>query len=212
MKNFKIQTLKVNAIFLLCFTLLATTYSCKEKESNNEDHDYEQNDEQARKEMITHIISIDEATEMYHLYDKQRINVTRGYLQKKYGSKFNDTRTVWLDINTVKEYIKYVEEESKKAGITPTGFQFYFSVYPNTTRGDKKSHQTFFIAPTLKNGTKQSGYTLLNNKKVLLNNYFKKSLNTLNSNMQKGSFIATTVQEDGLLLNRNVPSPPGDNN
>ena len=213
MKNFNIKTLKLNAIFLICLALFTTTFSCKEKAENKPDSDYEQDNYEARNEMKTHIISINDATEMYQLYDKQRINITKSYLQKKYGPKFNDTRTVWFDISTIKEYIKYVEERSAKAGVKVEGLEFYFGVYPNKTSNDQSNHQTFFIAPTTKNVDKQSGYTLINNKKVLLNGRLAEALDSLNmNNTQKASFFATTLQEDSLLLNHGGGTPPGNNN
>ena len=214
MKNFNIKSLKFNAIFLICLALLTTTFSCKEKAENKPDSDYEQQNDEARKEMKTHLILLDNAAEMYRLYDKQRLNITKSYLQKRFGANFNDTRTVWFDISTIKEYIKYVEERSAKAGVKVEGLEFYFAVKPSNIKSDERGHQTFFIAPTTNDKNKQSGYTLINNKKVLLNGHFSQTLDSLNMNTQKASFFTTitTLQEDGLLLNRGTANPPGNNN
>jgi hypothetical protein len=212
MKTIRIKFTKINAFFLVSFVLLVLATSCKEKLHTPPD---EGNNEQARAEMLNHIIPLKEAAVMYREYGTQRIKLAKDSLRKKYGPNFNDTRTVWLDLTTVKEYIKYVEERSKTAGVAPTGLEFYFAVYPKGSRGKQSDHQTFFIAPTEKNGARQSGYTLVNGKKVLLNTVLNKSTDLSTSGTtQKGGFFSSTMlqDDDGLLLNRTDLSPPGGNN
>ncbi|MCA9749242.1 MAG: hypothetical protein KC414_09050, partial [Romboutsia sp.] len=138
--------------------------------------------------------------------------ILKDTLKKKYGDDFNDTRTVWLDMKTIKAYLKYLEENAGEA----EGLQFYFSVDPDN-KGKQSNHQTFFIAPTIKNvvdgDTIQSGFTVENGKRIFLYEAFKKDMEMNHQNMQKASFFSLMQDDDeGLLLNRGELGPPYGNN
>jgi hypothetical protein len=165
-----------------------------------------------------HIIPLQEAVGMYKEYSKDRIKILKDTLKKKYKNKdFEDTRTVWLDIKTMKAYLKYVEDESNRAGITVEGLEFYFGVNSDKESGKKKNHQTFFIAPTTNKDNTQSGYTLIGEgdkeKVIFLKDVLNNGRNQTqqSSTVGKASFFTTTtlVNKDGLLLNDFENSPPG---
>jgi len=159
-----------------------------------------------------HIIPLKEAVNMYKKYSKDRVKILKDTLKKKYGKDFNDTRSVWFDIQTIKAYIKYIEEESSDV----EGLQFYFSVNNDKVNGKKKNHQTFFVAPTKENvingDTIQSGYTLENGNIVFLYEAFKKYSNSTDQNIEKASFFTLVQDDKGLLLNDGDDNPPGNNN
>ncbi|WP_299765758.1 hypothetical protein [uncultured Dokdonia sp.] len=56
----------------------------------------------------------------------------------------HDTCEFKLDISELREYLDYVEEESKKQGITNPGLRLYFGAYD----ASKSNKTTFFLAPT----------------------------------------------------------------
>jgi hypothetical protein len=155
-----------------------------------------------------HIIPLKKAVKMYDKYSKDRAKILKDTLKKKYGNDFNDTRNVWIDIKTIKAYLKYIEQESKDS---IEGLGFYFSVDLDNT-GAKKNHQTFFIAPTQKNGDKQSGFTIVDGKTKFLYEAFKENTGETGQNVQKASFFSMMQGDSGLLLNKNSDSPPGGNN
>ena len=209
MKNFKNQLSKTSIIFSIFFVVTISLSSCI-KEGRTEGN---RSDERNRTEMLKHIIPVSDAVEMYGLYKKERLDITKNYLQQQYGQDFKDTKTVWLDINNLKEYIRYVEEKSREVGVKPTGLQFYFSVYPSRIEDNKRNHQTFFIAPTKRNGKIQSGYTLENvgGKETAV--YFNELIKKGTSSVERASFFATAMQgNNSLFYNRNVPNPPGNDN
>lgn len=158
-----------------------------------------------------HIIPLKEAVKMYDKYTKERVKILKDTLKKKYGDDFSDSRTVWLDIKTMKAYLKYLEESASEA----EGLQFYFSVDPGD-KGKQSNHQSFFIAPTIKNvmegDTIQSGYTLENGKRIFLYEAFKESLERSEVNIQKAAFFTSAQDNGGLILNDMQGSPPGGNN
>lgn len=204
---------KITFIIFVSFLFLTIIlYNSCDKPRSEKDN-ISQRDIDLMKE--NHIISLNEAVSMYKKYSKDRANILKDTLKKKYGRDFQDTKMVWLDIKTIKAYLKYIEDESEKADINPEGLQFYFAVNSDKETGKKKNHQTFFVAPTVKNlmngDSIQSGFTLKNGKQLFLYEAFKKNANSTNQNVQKANFFSL-AQEDGLLLNRNDNSPPGTNN
>ena len=211
MKNFKFLNLKFNLILLLFLSVSILSISCDDKKPHEEDVE-------PTKEMLAHIIKTEKAINMYQNYEKQRLNILKDTLRTIYKEgNFNDTRRVWFDLKTLKNYIAYVEKRSAENKINPEGLQFYFSVYSNE-ESEQKNHQTFFIAPTTKNEGVQSGYTLetidektqpLFLKSILKSGSYNPSKN---QQMEKASFfsIATILEEGGLLYNRGTTSPPAD--
>lgn len=210
-KNFNFKSSKVSTVFLLCSLLLFVFTSCQESER------YFEVDEKARTEMITHIIPLKDAVDSYKDYGKNRVKILKDTLKIKYGKDFNDTRIVSIDIETMKQYILYVEEKSKELEVEPKGLQFYFGVYSEKDEkaGKKKNHQTFFIAPSTSNSDFQKGYTfetkdgkkqIIYLKDVLKNEKYTPSQG---QKVEKASFFSQIQGEDeGLILNRNGLSPP----
>jgi hypothetical protein len=56
----------------------------------------------------------------------------------------HDTCEFTLSISEIREYLDYVESESKKMGISNPGVRLYFGAYDGT----KLDKTTFFLAPT----------------------------------------------------------------
>jgi len=128
-----------------------------------------------------HIIQSDFAKEIYHLYDQREELINEVVGQDGEDNPFRATRSLFYDINDLEHYIKYVKRKSRKAGVRPSGFRFYFALYPDNYIRDKEGkkdkryagRQTFFIAPTKEvkdaNGNvEQLGYTLDNKFNVEL--------------------------------------------
>ncbi|MBJ2176009.1 hypothetical protein JBL43_17280 [Aureibaculum sp. A20] len=212
MKYFKLLKQKLKATITLFFAACMLLISCDEKKPHKVD-------EGASKDMLAHIIKPEKAVNMYQNYEKERIDILKDTLNTLYGNDFKDTRRVWFDLETLKNYIAYVEKKSAENKISPEGLQFYFSVYSDK-EGKQKNQQTFFIAPTTKNEGVQSGYTLelIDGKTQPL--YLKSILSNKNytpnqtQKVDKASFfsLAQDGDEHGLLFNDGDNSPPMDNN
>ena len=212
MKTSNYQISKISKLFLMYIVFTALIISCKEIKPNNQETSVEEN----YKIIHDNIIPLSDAEALYQNYYKMRINIEKDTLQKLYGNEFEDTRMVWFDLKTIKNYIEYVEKKSAENKITPEGLQFYFSVYPNDEKkyGNQRNHQTFFISPTTLNNDSQSGYTLNGGKVVFLKNVLNNNENQMQQNpkVEKASFFSTTLDhDDGLLLNRGGGTPPGGN-
>lgn len=196
MKNLKLLHLKIFSSVLILFSVVIFS-SCqsKQKEANS----INQDDINAMKD--AHLISLDSAVNMYHRYEELRLRFTKDSLTERYGADFKDTRNVWFNIKTIKAYIEHIEKNAGDA----EGLAFYFGVNSSNAR-QGKNHQSFFIAPTVKNGDHQSGFTIKDGKRVFLYKAFKEiELGSL----QKGGFFSLPPDDEGLLLNEGKDSPPG---
>ncbi len=204
MKIFNFKTTKLSMAFLSCTLFTFVFFSCQKPQK------YFEVDEKDRAEMVSQIIPLGDAVKAYKDYGKNRVKILKDTLKNKYGKDFNDSRTVWFDIETLKQYLIYVEEKSKEAGVDPKGIQFYFTVDSEKSEGNKKNHQNFFIAPT-KTSDLESGYTLDKNGKVILLKEMLKDIyeTSANQRTEKAGFFNIIQKSDGLLLNDGVPNPPG---
>ena len=157
------------------------------------------------------IIPLDTAVKIRNKYITDRIKPFKAELEKMYRDpSFEDTRNVWFDINVMEAYIRHVREKAKDV----EGLQFYFSV--GDAADSARNHQTFFIAPTKKNGGIQSGFTIIGKKTVFLNERFKDfELNIKQGKVEEAGFFSTTIalqEEEKLLANRGSGAPPHNNN
>lgn len=72
---------------------------------------------------------------------------TRGEVLKNHLGE-HDTCEFTLSISEIREYLDYVESESKDLGISNPGVRLYFGAYND----DKSDKTTFFLAPTVGEG------------------------------------------------------------
>lgn len=117
------------------------------------------------------LISPEFARKIFQEYNKREELINEVVGTDGVGERFMATRSLFYDIDELQNYIRYVKRMSQKAKVEPTGFNFYFALYPEDYEREDKLYakrQTFFIAPTLEKGKKQLGYTLDDNFNVVL--------------------------------------------
>jgi hypothetical protein len=205
MKIPKLKFQKITLLFigLITFTILIS--SC-EKTAHSDKDGITQEDINTMKKK--HLITLNEAVKMYKKYDKDRVKILKDTLKKKYkDAKFKDTRMVWFDIQDIKAYLAYLENNTSDA----EGLAFYFTV--NNEGSKQKNQQSFFIAPTVKKvvegETIQSGYTYYKGERVFLSEKYKNyGDSTQTKNVQKASFLNFVQNEDGYLFNSGRENPP----
>jgi hypothetical protein len=175
------------------------------------------------------IISIDEAKNGYDNYTQKRVNLIEAAEEpSKDGTKFVASRYGEYDIETVKTYIAYVEQEAKAAGVEIKTLRFYFSTYPDKeeySKNKKIKHprqNTFFILPTMKVDTLNLGFYIKNlgdgkKEAALIRDYpskLKKGMGYTKTTQKSyasllPSFNLNTFQGEGsLILNDSHMSPP----
>ncbi len=137
-------------------------------------------------EAPSQVIPIEQAKIAYDAYAKRRlpliqrfedsINLRRGYdtikQQKRQQNKntlntqtnqtvapFDVARYVYYDYGTIKQYMAYIEQEAKLAGVEISTLRFYFSNYPDETLFENSQdsilhprQNSLLISPTIKKG------------------------------------------------------------
>ncbi len=239
----KRQTNLIKKYLIIIFACILVT-SCKEGEQTNSSElaackkkieSYEKEIKELKEQLgdasdykqrrPDNIIQSDFAKEIYHLYDKREELINEIVGQDGDGNPFKATRSLFYDIDDLQKYISYVKRKSRKAKVKPSGFRFYFALYPDDYVRDEKNkkyakRQTFFVAPTLRKEidgkVMDLGYTLDNNFKVELLTekigldsrigkdgkvYQKAGLFNFNLNTQE-------VEENSLIADEVAGTPP----
>lgn len=91
-------------------------------------------------------ITLERAHDMYRAY-QARYDALTEFREGK-----EDARYGWHSIDFYKNYIAYLEKESKKAGIPVSGLRLYYVAYPEDEQSkDHAGYQTYIFVPTYYN-------------------------------------------------------------
>lgn len=213
MKNLK-QTVKAVFAFGLLSLLLI---SCNSKEAVPSNYYNEP----------ANIIPIQQAKEMYDEYTISKVPLLSN-IDPKNGREYNPTRYIEYDIEDLKHYIAYVENESAKANVEVLSLRIYLAAYPNAKKFksggviSKQNQETIFITPTAMNGDEEMAY-FTRSDKVGGKRYpvFTKGLGDElmrikgfgNRKFDKASLLLFTTQKDttddrSMTMNRGFVVPP----
>lgn len=115
-----------------------------------------------------HIISVERAQQMYDAYSERRVPIIQKYEDSlnPAGEQFTPTRYAEFDLETVKQYIAYVEEMAKKAQVDVKTFRFYLSTYPagdSYPNGDEVKfprRNSIFVVPTMAYDGQNVGFSV----------------------------------------------------
>lgn len=177
----------------------------------------------------SNIISLEDANSTYDNYTKHRINLITSYETQKRvpQEKFEPARFVDFDYEMIKDYIAYVDQEAKKAGVKKvTKLRMYFANYPNEKKfkdGKEVVHprqNSIFITPTLeKNGGNYSFYIGNDGKPELIIDWkaeIQKEVGLIRTKQQtqEASIVSNFFTNNAiysyqsLILNRGNNGPP----
>lgn len=114
------------------------------------------------------IISVERASEMYESYSSRRIPIIKKYEDSVVSATapFTPTRYAEYDLETIKQYIAYIEYQSKQAKVDVKTLRFYLSNYPNSDKfanGDKVRYprrNSFFVLPTMEHNGENVGFSV----------------------------------------------------
>ncbi|TGV01444.1 hypothetical protein [Flavivirga rizhaonensis] len=88
------------------------------------------------------IIDYDYAQKLEEEYKNTRGAIINKYLQ------IEDTREFWFDLEELKKYIAFVEQEADSLGYKRLGIRIYNGAYPNEKGFPDPGYSTVFIVPT----------------------------------------------------------------
>ena len=222
MKTVKRLLPQMVALLLVCTFYVSCEPKPKDKATDNPE---EEQEEPPIVERPDNIISLDEADVIYDNYSQHRVALIEPYENKKRSpeEKFEAARFVDFDYDTVKQYIAYVDQEAKKAGVKKvTKLRLYFANYPeDKTFPDKKEvvhprQNSIFMIPTLDSDGINYGFYIGPNGEASLIKDWKpengKGMGLLDEKPQKafaGFSLNSSLQGDGsLTLNFGHGGPP----
>ncbi len=113
------------------------------------------------------IISLEQADLIYNNYTEHRASIIESYetQQRAPSEQFEVARFVDFDYDVLKEYIAFVDQEAKNAGVQKvTKMRLYFANYPDLNEfpnGKKIVHKrqnSIFMLPTLEKGGVNYGF------------------------------------------------------
>ena len=126
------------------FTLFILFSSCEEKQEKKSEDEVGSTFEAPEQ-----IISLEEADSLFLNYQNRRIpHIAKEEAQyQENGKPFVPTQFISYDINVLKEYIGYIEQEAKKGGAKADSIRIYLGNYG--TRSNKYERKnTVFLLPT----------------------------------------------------------------
>jgi len=198
---------------LIAFAIALT--SCQERpEKEHQTEDVEEIVYEAPKQ----IISLEEADSLYINYKNRRIsNIVSFESENQEDDKpFIPTQFVSFDIEVLKKYIGYVEQEAKNGGTTADSLRIYFGNYGTKSKKYERKN-TVFILPTADvNGEYGGIFIDVDGKAKLVRNWVDEQRDQGFKGNQKSeasilpSFSIAPALQGGtsLTLNRGNGGPP----
>lgn len=152
--------------FLSLIALVTFFSSCQEEtRKKGEEREVEKITYEAPKQ----IISLEEADSLYENYKNRRIPTILEFEAENQEDEkpFVPTQFVSFDIETLKTYLGYVEQEAKKGGTTADSLRIYFGNYGNLNRRYPNKN-TVFLLPTAKVNGDYGGIFINGDGKAML--------------------------------------------
>lgn len=88
------------------------------------------------------LISSDQAKTLDQAYNERHRLISDSLVKREGG----DNRSAWYELNQVRNYLIYAENEAKELGYTMDGVRIYLGAHPN--ENGKAGYTTLFFVPT----------------------------------------------------------------
>lgn len=205
----KITSIKkfVLTTFLPVFILGACVEQKKETPVEDPSDEVEQ-------EMVTApkgIISLKQAKVLCENYEERRIgNIKRFEMAQNPEQDFVPTQFIDFDFETISNYVKYVEQEARKAKVSPDSLRIYLGNYGK--EGKQTNRNTVFMLPTtVINGESGGFFINANGEAELIRSYWPHTQDGGNQKSKASffpSFSPNLFQDGSLILNDGNSAPP----
>ncbi len=204
-----------NTYNFLSMIVLVILFSACQEEPKKEIR--EEADKEIVFEVPKQIISLEEADSLFVNYKKRRIpTIIASESETQDGKPFIPTEFVSFDIEVLKNYIGYVEQEAKNGGTKADSIRVYFGNYGNRSKKYNKKNTVFLLPTASVDGDYGGIYLDANGKAKLVRNWVNEQLNGTPKSQQKAeasilpSFLPSPKVQGGtsLALNRGNGGPP----
>jgi len=177
----------INKLFLPLVGILLVSTSCQ-------DQSKKENQETPAEEIVykvpEQIISLAEADSLFVNYkDRRASNIMK--MEAEYqetGKPFVPTEFVTFDIEVLKKYIGYVEQEAKNGGVKADSLRIYLGNYGNT-KNSKSRQNTVFLLPTANTDAGYGGIYIDDGDAKLIRDYWKNNSKENGKQKSKASFM-----------------------
>lgn len=209
--------------------LLIAIISCNNVKNN--DADLPPNDDK----VPTNIISVEQAVKMHDEYVKRIMPLIENDKLQKQNETYVATQYVYMNLDSLKQYIAFLDKVQEKNNKKISGLRVYFAAYPDaaaTTQAgletDYPGRETFFMAPTMQVESSELSkkfntlehipfYISSNTKDKYVGDYTEiegllcksdnRQIKNKSNNVQKSS-LREASNETSLIANRMTPCPP----
>ena len=207
----------IKKMFLSAFGICLILSSCQEQKKENPQK-LMQEVEEVVFEAPKQIISLEEADSLFVNYKKRRaaniIEMEAAYQEDK--KPFIPTQFVSFDIEVLKDYIGYVEQEAKKGGVKADSLRIYLGNYGKKERKNARRNTVFIVPAAEVDGDYGGIFIGDNGKAELIRNWIKEQQKGMHDGDQKEkasffpNFSSSPALYNGgsLTLNRGGTAPP----
>ena len=179
------------------------------------------------------IIKAAEAKKLFDNYENRRVPLIQRYEDSIIGdgAAFDVTRFVSYDIETMKQYIHFVEQQALDAKVNVKSLRIYFTNYPNDKNFHYPRQNSIMLVPTTTdiNGKEAGFYTTSDGeggrKALTIRSLFPNSKNqngigllgseqeTTHASLAPNFFASRPIFKgnQSLIMNRGQNSPPPKN-
>ncbi|MEX0314704.1 MAG: hypothetical protein AB3N18_11045 [Allomuricauda sp.] len=217
MKNTK------NVSAMLLGSLLLLVGACKQPQKKDEPSE----DPVEQVKPPEQIISLEASKSLFDRYTRNRAEIIKKYETERHPEKeFIPARFSSYDYSTIKQYMAFIEQEAKSAGVDISSLRFYFGNYPDEEKfpdGEKVVHprqDAVFIVPTINVDGHDYGFYIGEDGKAKLikDAVGQKGMGSIQKKTQKAyASFAPSFSEapsfyagQSLTLNRGHAGPPPD--
>ena len=157
------------------------------------------------------IISLKQAKILCENYEDRRIGAIKRFeMAQNPEEDFVPTQFIDFDFETIANYVKYVEQEAKKAKVSPDSLRIYLGNYGK--KGRNANRNTVFMLPTtVINGESGGFFINADGKAALIRSYWSDANDGKAQKSKAGflpSFSPMMFQDGSLIMNEGHIAPP----
>lgn len=157
-------------LMLFAFIIAVSFNSCKERDTSIPEKVAPPEKDAPLKQVAPpkEAISYKKAKVLEREFIATRGKIINKYMDFEEGQE--DTREFWFDLETLKQYIKYVEYESNRLGYDNLGIRIYKGAYPKNSDYEDAGFSTVILVPTGNKSVSKGSFLPLNMNTILMNN------------------------------------------
>jgi len=205
------KTKTIKRLVLTAFLPILMLGACAEqkKEEPKEEPPHEM--EQEMVDAPNGIISLKKAKILCDNYEERRLGAIKRFeTAQNPKQEFIPTQFIDFDFETIATYVKYVEQEAKKAKISPDSLRIYLGNYGKD--GKNANRNTVFMLPTAEINGENGGFFInAKGEAALIRKYWPNHNNGDKQKSKAGflpSFSPSMYQDGSLILNDGHLAPP----